>query len=178
MEGFDPSALVTQDTNTPLTSHNVDLPLNTEYSCKNWCGPNSQCLITREQCTSDVDCQGCQPLNTNNPIVSSDDVPGDNDAGKLTWNQTPQYSPLTAGYGTGTTAYIINRNADVPLTYEGIDTWGPSYNAGVELLDDKLSWIYSKDPNKYKNLPQYPIETTTTGLFWGVGPTPANAYLS
>ena len=28
------------------TSHSVDLPLNTTYSCKNFCGPTSRCAIT------------------------------------------------------------------------------------------------------------------------------------
>ena len=59
-EGFDPNALLTYDSNSPKNSHNVDV-VNNKYSCSNFCGPQSQCALTRDQCTSDVDCQGCQP---------------------------------------------------------------------------------------------------------------------
>jgi len=44
-------------------SDNVDLPINTKYSCKNMCGPHATCSLTGEQCTSDIDCYGCQPTN-------------------------------------------------------------------------------------------------------------------
>ena len=39
----------------------VNLPLNSTYSCSNMCGPNNMCSITNQQCTSDIDCSGCQP---------------------------------------------------------------------------------------------------------------------
>ena len=45
----------------PEYSHSVDLPLTTTYSCKNFCGPPARCSITGQQCTSDIDCPGCQP---------------------------------------------------------------------------------------------------------------------
>ena len=48
-----------KDLNSPLYSHTVNLPINDPISCSNFCGPNAQCLITREQCTSDIDCKGC-----------------------------------------------------------------------------------------------------------------------
>ena len=48
-----------KDLNSPLYSHTVNLPINDPISCNNFCGPNAQCLITREQCTSDIDCKGC-----------------------------------------------------------------------------------------------------------------------
>jgi len=37
-----------------------------KYTCGNWCGPKSQCLLSREQCSSDVDCKGCQDLTALN----------------------------------------------------------------------------------------------------------------
>ena len=49
------------DMNSPLYSHTVNLPINDPVSCKNFCGPNAKCLLTGEQCTSDIDCQGCVP---------------------------------------------------------------------------------------------------------------------
>jgi hypothetical protein len=51
------------DTGSPQTNHTVDLPINTKISCKNMCGPLARCSITGEQCTSDVDCYGCQKIN-------------------------------------------------------------------------------------------------------------------
>ena len=61
--GYPKNALINyKDLNSPLYSHNVNLPINDPISCKNFCGPKSQCLITREQCTSDVDCKGCESL--------------------------------------------------------------------------------------------------------------------
>ena len=46
------------------TSHTVNLPINTTFSCKNVCGSLNRCLITGEQCSSDIDCYGCQPKKT------------------------------------------------------------------------------------------------------------------
>ena len=80
-------------------THTVSLPLTTTYSCKNMCGPTGRCSITGEQCMADIDCVGCQPYS---PPLSKEggSISGDDDAGKLTFGMTPQYSSLTAGYGT------------------------------------------------------------------------------
>ena len=51
----------------PEYSHSVDLPLTTTYSCKNFCGPPARCSITGQQCTSDIDCPGCQPMYLHYP---------------------------------------------------------------------------------------------------------------
>jgi len=53
------------DTGSSETNHDVDQPINTKTSCKNMCGPLARCSITGEQCTSDVDCYGCQKINKN-----------------------------------------------------------------------------------------------------------------
>ena len=80
-------------------SHTVDLPLTTTYSCNNFCGPTARCSITGHQCSADIDCPGCEPYSP--PLKKTTEcVPGDNDAGKLTLGVTPQYSSLTSGYGT------------------------------------------------------------------------------
>jgi len=42
------------------------MPPFSKYTCNNWCGPKSQCLLSREQCSSDVDCKGCQDLTALN----------------------------------------------------------------------------------------------------------------
>ena len=43
------------------TTHTVNLPLNTTSSCSNFCGPTARCSMTGQQCTSDIECPGCQP---------------------------------------------------------------------------------------------------------------------
>ena len=164
------------DTNTPLTSHTVDLPINTTYQCQNFCGPNSQCSITREQCTSDVDCYGCQPILLNANNVSTKDVDGENDAGKLTYNQNPQYSQLTTDIGTNATIYN-KKLALVPKPYYGVDYWMKSANVGMQLFKNKENYMFKLDPSKSNNMPKYPVRESPTGLFEDYGPLPANAYL-
>jgi len=85
-----------QEESGGATSHTVNLPLTTTYSCSNFCGPTARCSITGQQCSADIDCPGCQPYSP--PLKKSPDcIPGDNDAGKLTVGVTPRYSPLTSG---------------------------------------------------------------------------------
>lgn len=55
-----------------ITGHAVDMPYFADYKCNNWCGPQSQCLFTRTQCTSDVDCGGCQDIIKKNNTKSLD----------------------------------------------------------------------------------------------------------
>lgn len=47
---------------SPLLSHNVSMPIVDPYSCSNFCGPQARCAITNTQCTSDVDCYGCERI--------------------------------------------------------------------------------------------------------------------
>ena len=176
LESFDTNSYNLYDNNTPLTNHNVDQPINTRYSCKNFCGPNSQCSITREQCTSDVDCYGCQPPITKPPKYLTKDVRGENDAGKMIYNQNPRYSELTTDIGTQAALYNPI-SAKVPQPYLGIDYWMKSANVGMKLFDKAQNYKFELDPNKYKNIPSYPIRESTTGLFDENGPLPANAYL-
>ena len=72
------------------TSHTVNLPLTTQYSCKNFCGPTARCSVTGQQCLSDIDCPGCQPYSPPLPKTSSYVPPGNN-SGKLTFGPTPTY---------------------------------------------------------------------------------------
>ena len=80
------------------TSHTVNLPINTNYTCQNFCGPTARCSITGQQCAADIDCPGCMPYVPGIKNELTPDVPGDNDAGKLTTGVTPTYSPLTSTY--------------------------------------------------------------------------------
>jgi hypothetical protein len=177
-EGFDPNALLTYDSNSPKNSHNVDV-VNNEYSCSNFCGPQSQCAITRQQCTSDVDCQGCQPPITEPPkYLTNTEVKPLNDAGKLTLNQAPQYSPLTSDIGSRA-AYAKpgSKEAEIVRPYEGYDKWTKSFNLGLELADRKLVNQFSPEPDEYKSIPTYPVTRSATGLFYDMGPTASNADL-
>jgi hypothetical protein len=167
------------DTNTPLTNHTVDLPINNKYDCKNFCGPQSQCSITREQCTSDVDCYGCKPPLKKQPKYLNAKIYPDNDSGKLTWNQTPQYSHLTSDIGTKAKFYKKgSKNAEIPMPYQGVNYWEKYYNYGMKIADEEMTYDYSGRDKKYVNIPNYPARKSVTGLFNDNGPTPSNAYLS
>lgn len=177
-EGFDPNALITYDSNTPETTHSIDV-INERYTCANFCGPKAQCAITREQCSTDVDCQGCQPPITAPPkYLTTTEVKPLNDAGKLTWNQTPQYSELTTDIGTfASYVYPGSLDAEIIQPYQGYDTWTKSFNYGLKLADDKLTYDFSPQPEKYRFIPEYPVTKTVTGMFYDTGPTASNAKL-
>ena len=49
------------DLGLPGTSHTVNLPINTTFECENKCMPPARCSITGQQCSSDIDCCGCNP---------------------------------------------------------------------------------------------------------------------
>jgi hypothetical protein len=148
-------------------THTVDLPLNTTYSCKNFCGPNSRCAISGQQCFTDIDCPGCQP---NSPPLpkTKDCIPGNNDAGKLTPGLTPTYSSLTSGYGTRERIITKDMYARPPQANFGYDTWGESFNEGQKLFNKRYK------PNQTGNMPNYPPMYSMTGEFIGDGPLPSN----
>jgi hypothetical protein len=154
----------TQDNSSEKTSHTVNLPLTTTYSCKNFCGPTSRCSITGQQCFADIDCPGCQPhvppLNNNNKYI-----PGDDDSGKLTVGVTPQYSPLTNGYGTKERK--IGEKNPVKLDF-GINTWLKPFNKEKLLFDQRYK------PSGLEFMPNYPKRYDMLGEFMEDGPLPAN----
>ena len=150
------------------TSHSVDLPLTTTYSCKNFCSPTSRCAITGQQCFTDIDCPGCQPSTPFSKNTNQECIPGDNDAGKLTVGVTPQYSSLTSGYGTQK-AIITNKMYGKPAHPNfGVDTWSSSFHAGQDLFNKRYK------PNQLPYMPKYPPMYSITGEFLGEGPLPAN----
>lgn len=149
------------------TSHTVNLPLTTSYSCRNFCGPTARCAITGQQCFADVDCPGCQPYSP--PLKRSpDSIPGDNDAGKLTVGVTPSYSPLTSGYGTQEKIITNDMYAQPPQANFGVDTWGKSFNEGQKLFNSRYK------SGQLEFMPNYPPMYTITGEFIGDGPLPSN----
>jgi hypothetical protein len=145
------------------TSHTVDLPLTTTYSCKNFCGPTSRCSITGQQCLADIECPGCQPYS---PPVS-----GDNDAGKLTVGATPQYSSLTSGYGTQELEITSNMYSKPAMANFGVDTWSDEFNEDKKLFDQRYK------PPQLQYMPEYPKRYTLTGEFIEDGPYASNAHI-
>jgi hypothetical protein len=149
------------------TSHNVDLPLNTNQSCQNFCGPNSRCAVTGQQCFTDIDCHGCQP---NSPPLpkTKDCIPGNNDAGKLTVGVTPTYSPLTTGYGTRERIITKDMYAKPLQANLGHNNWSQSFNESQDLFNQRYK------SNQLQFMPNYPEMYSITGEFSGDGPLPSN----
>ena len=170
------------DLNSPLYSHNVDLPFNAMSSCKNFCGPQSQCAITRTQCTSDIDCYGCQPKNQAVTPCNTEDIPGYEDSGKLGQNQGLTYSELTTGYNNHGMDFAEaspgSKDAVLVPAYSGVDTWTPSFNKGLRLYNENREFSHGPSDDEKAFVPKYPTTVTATGLFYNTGPTPSNAYLS
>jgi hypothetical protein len=181
--------------NSPAYSHTVDMPLNTTYGCKNFCGPQAQCAITRAQCTADIDCYGCDPGPTRTfPKEESAAEPYD-DAGKLGINQSLQYSYLTTGYdGHGidfAAAYPNSINAVIQQPYLGADVWTNSFNKGLNYYN-KTRESYDKygegrapdffydEPTGLATVaaPNYPTTISATGQFYETLPPASNSYLS
>jgi hypothetical protein len=159
-------------TNGPLqqdfkNSNTVNLPLNTTYTCQNFCGPTARCAITGQQCLSDTDCPGCQPYS---PQLSKtkDCIPGNNDAGKLTSGVTPTYSPLTSGYGTRERIITKDLYSKPSQANFGYNTWRQSFNEEQELFNKRYK------PNQLQFMPNYPQMYSITGEFTGDGPLPSN----
>jgi len=154
----------------PYTNHTVDLPLTTNYSCRNFCGPTARCSITSQQCTADIDCPGCQPYSPPLSYTKSD-IRGDNAAGKLTVGETPTYSTLTTDIGTQAKLFYKNQFKSAPQANFGVDTWRGKFNIGDGLFKKR----YGCD--KYPYQISYPKRYSDTGLFLEDGPLASNAYL-
>jgi hypothetical protein len=148
--------------NNSTRSHTVDLPLTTTYSCSNFCGPTSRCAITGQQCFTDIDCPGCQP-QTNNIV-------GDNSAGKLTVGVTPQYSNLTSDMGTKTMKFLDKEFEKTPSRASGVNIWRDDFDTQQKLFDERY-----KPPSNLKNMPSYPPRYSVTGDYLEEGPLASNA---
>ena len=161
---------ITQEKYDGSTSHTVDLPLTTTYSCKNFCGPTARCSITGQQCSADIDCPGCQPYSP--PLKkTSGCVPGDNDAGKLTVGITPQYSPLTSGYGTQQKLITSNMYSKPAQPNFGVDVWSRKFIEDKKLFDQRYK------PSGLQYMPDYPKRYSLTGDFIEDGPFASNAHM-
>lgn len=182
------------NTNSPLYSHTVNLPINDPVSCKNFCGPQAQCAITREQCTSDIDCNGCNPGPTPMDSCRTKEVEPYDDTGKLS-QQGLQYSRLTTGYDNHNIdfaqIYTGSVDAELKVPYQGVDTWTKSFNEGLKLynkqrettekysqgISNQISLATPYNFNQIKYEPKYPMRISATGQFYETTPTPSNASL-
>ena len=157
------------------TNHTVNLPINTTSSCKNVCGPLARCSITGEQCSTDVDCFGCQPIinnvSTSSTVqIGNNNIRGQNDAGKLTNAETPTYSTLTTDIGSR--AQLFNKQTiSAPKYFQGVNIWREKYDVAKSLYSSRYA---SADANQYI---KYPKRETLSGEFEDDGPLAANAYL-
>jgi hypothetical protein len=184
MEGFN-------NYNSPLYSHNVNLPINDPVSCQNFCGPKAQCAITREQCTSDIDCYGCNPGPTKEDECLTKDVKPYDATGKLGQNQGLQYSPLTTGFNNHNInfaeTYPGSKDAEIIPYYQGSNSWTKSFNAGLQLYNDKRraydkfsGYLEEPDiaPSKLSYYePKYPTTISATGQFFQTTPPASNSAL-
>ena len=158
------------------TTHNVNLPLNTTYSCENMCGPPGRCSITGTQCLSDIDCYGCQPNSSpdlnNTFLLENKKIIGANDGGKMSF-LAPSYSPLVKDI-----SYHAKRNkSDDPYTrpvqfFQGHDTWTTKAADMRKIYD----LTYQPPPNT-PYLSKYPARFSATGMFRYTGPYASNASL-
>ena len=155
------------------TSHTVDLPLTTTYSCNNFCGPTSRCAITGQQCFTDIDCPGCQPYSP--PLKNTekmDEIIGDNAAGKLTFSSTPRYSVLTTDMGTKAMSFSSKKFAKAPNADYGINVWRDDFDEQEKLFDKRYK------PGQLEYMPEYTKRYSLTGEFIEEGPIASNATLS
>ena len=132
------------------TSHTVNLPLTTTYSCKNFCGPTARCSITGQQCSADIDCPGCQPYSP--PLKKS-------------------YSPLTSGYGTFQALVTSNMYSKPSMANFGVNTWMSEFNEENKLFDKRYK------PYGLQYMPNYPERYSLTGEFIEDGPFASNAMI-
>lgn len=149
-------------------TQSVNLPLNTIYSCQNFCGPTSRCAITGQQCFYDTDCPGCKEENKKDKTNKTQDIPGDDSAGKLTVGVTPRYSSLTAGYGTKEQIVKNNMYSKTPSLNLGLNKWREKFDEELQKYDKEYR---PKDaPFMQEYIPFYSI----TGEFIDEGPLPSN----
>jgi hypothetical protein len=156
-----------------LTNHTVNLPLTTTKSCKNFCGPPARCAITGQQCFTDTDCPGCQEQISNiKNNYRTNNVPGENDAGKLTWGVTPQYSTLTTDIGTQAKLVTKNKFSKPDMPNFGINTWMTSFKNDTKAFNNRYK------PTDLQFMSDYPNRYSLSGQFIEDGPLASNSYFS
>lgn len=169
-EGFS-SLYPIRDVGDGSTTHTVDLPLTTRYSCQNFCGPTARCAKTGQQCFADIDCPGCQPYSPPLPDDNSKCVSPNDDSGKMTYNQTPRYSDLTVDFGSRAKIITYDVNSRPVQANFGVNTWRGKFDKERKLFDKRYK------PGQLPYMADYPKTYSFTGEFLEQGPLAANSYL-
>ena len=160
--------------NGPEYSHTVNLSINDPITCKNFCGPKSQCLLTRNQCTSDIDCPGCLP--NSKPLFRQPDrnVKAYEDSGKI-GQQGLTYSSLINKENLDMEeVYPGSKSAILKRPYQGVDMWEKTFNDGLKIYDRKMMSKYRLNDFEKSIEAKYPMTISATGTFYNTGPTPSN----
>jgi hypothetical protein len=136
------------DKGCPDTTHDVQMPINTTFSCENKCSTTGRCYVTGQQCMADIDCPGCNPY-------------GSKKVGGMTYD-----SSLTSSFADS--AEIINPDpfSPAPLISNGVDTWSKQAQQDQQLFD-----LRYKQSNTN---PAYLSRFSLTGEFLEDGPIPGN----
>ena len=137
-----------KDMGLPDTNHTVNLPINTTYECENKCMPPARCSITGEQCSSDIDCCGCNPYIKEIERKVEGFTASMNDITSTTFENPPQY-------------------------FKGIDMWSDSFNYGAELYNKQHNPLLQTARYGQNNiLLNYPDRQTLSGDFTESGAYP------
>jgi len=177
-EGFSnlPPGINYNNLNSQKYSHTVNLPINDPISCTNFCGPKATCAKTGEQCTSDIDCPGCNPGQPDLTSCETKDVPGYTDTSK--WGQNhglAQNSLLEPNNNIDfDEIYPGSRHAELTQNYQGMNTWTSAFNQGLGLYNKSREFNNGPTNAEKKFVPTYPTTVSTTGLFYNTGPPAAN----
>ena len=159
-------------------SKSVDIPIVKGYSCKNMCSSQSKCYITGGNCTSDGDCEGCNPRQNIKKQYSTKDIIGNDDAGKYD-NISPNYSTLTTDISKNAMVYLSKTEIEKePVNMEyGYNIWKSGAELGTKInkLNSKYKWGVDDTSNKLAI--RYKEEPSMTGIFKDNGPTASNAIL-
>lgn len=153
-------------------THTVNLPINDPVSCRNFCSPQSKCVITGEQCTADVDCTGCQRMETNKEKETKPFYHPSNNAGK---GGQLSYSSLTTDFDDNLSSPIHSTVDYLVPSYQGIDKWTNSFNQGLKLYNQKQEIAEKYSTPNHISAPTYPTTVSMTGTFYETTPPPANA---
>jgi len=146
-----------RDLGLPDTTHNVDLPLTTTYECENKCMPPNRCSITGEQCSSDIDCCGCQPY-TPKEIAFIE-------------NKNKKADDKIVGSEEGfENAAQIGEYSAPPAYFQGVDMWSPAFNEGSRLFVKKHAAEFQENRYRYVQgdmnfLLKFPERRTLSGQF-------------
>ena len=166
--------------NSNSYTHSVNMPINDPVSCNNFCGPTSTCSITGEQCSADVDCQGCQPTLPKQQKYTTEEVaPYNTSLPNNNFYKGFQYnSPLIHDFASNfAQAYPNSKKNVLTNSYQGLDTWTKSFNEGLNLYNKKreITDKYNSNPKLLYYEPKYISSVSATGQFYETTPPAANS---